>query len=75
MESDDANLESLRSTLSCVYLKLEAESLTEPDRVELIARAEVVQDQVDAIQDVVDDDELARPGAAPVPPSSDDRLF
>ncbi len=43
--------------LSCVFEKLGAESLTEPDRVELVARAEVVQDQIDAIQDVIDDEE------------------
>ncbi|MEV6073211.1 hypothetical protein AB0L82_42270 [Nocardia sp. NPDC052001] len=48
-------LENLRSALSCVYEKLGAESLTEPDRVELVARAEVVQDRIDALQDVVDD--------------------
>ncbi|MEV6769544.1 hypothetical protein AB0N05_13045 [Nocardia sp. NPDC051030] len=51
MESDN-KLEGLRSALSCVFEKLGAESLTEPDRVELVARAEVVQDQIDAIQDV-----------------------
>ncbi|MFE2961285.1 hypothetical protein [Nocardia tengchongensis] len=56
MESD-SKLEDLRSALSCVYEKLGAESLTEPDRVELVARAEVVQDQIDAIQDVIDDEE------------------
>ncbi|MVU80540.1 hypothetical protein GPX89_25235 [Nocardia sp. ET3-3] len=47
----DSELEDLRSVLSCVFEKLGAESLTEPDRVELVARAEVVQDQIDAIQD------------------------
>ncbi|MEV0463849.1 hypothetical protein ACFXO9_12535 [Nocardia tengchongensis] len=56
MESD-SKLEDLRSALSCVFEKLGAESLTEPDRVELVARAEVVQDQIDAIQDVIDDEE------------------
>ncbi|RDI67414.1 hypothetical protein [Nocardia pseudobrasiliensis] len=50
MESD-SKLEDLRSALSCVMEKLGAESLTEPDRIELVARAEVVQDQIDAIQD------------------------
>ncbi|WP_157534921.1 hypothetical protein [Nocardia inohanensis] len=44
-------LEDLRSTLSCVFEKLGAESLTEPDRVELEERAEVVQTQIDEIQD------------------------
>ncbi|WP_280275640.1 hypothetical protein [Nocardia wallacei] len=39
--------------LSCVFEKLGAESLTEPDRVELVARAEVVQGQIEAIQDVI----------------------
>ncbi|WP_327145840.1 hypothetical protein [Nocardia sp. NBC_01327] len=58
MESG-AKLEDLRSVLSCVYQKLDAESLTEPDRVELVARAEVVQDQIDAIQDVIGNDEPA----------------
>ncbi|MFE3102156.1 hypothetical protein ACFROC_01330 [Nocardia tengchongensis] len=56
MESDN-KLEDLRSALSCVFEKLGAESLTEPDRIELVARAEVVQDQIDAIQDVIDDEE------------------
>ncbi|UGT43636.1 hypothetical protein LTV02_09735 [Nocardia yamanashiensis] len=49
MDSGD-KLEDLRSTLSCVFEKLGAETLTEPDRVELVARAEVVQEQIDAIQ-------------------------
>ncbi|MFI6217812.1 hypothetical protein ACIBCD_37895 [Nocardia brasiliensis] len=48
--AQDSELEDLRSMLSCVFEKLGAESLTEPDRVELVARAEVVQDQIDAIQ-------------------------
>lgn len=52
----DSKLEDLRSALSCVFEKLGAESLTEPDRIELVARAEVVQDQIDAIQDVIDDE-------------------
>lgn len=69
----DSNLEDLRSALSCVYEKLGAESLTEPDRVELVARAEVVQDQIDAIQYAVGDEEGARIGDAPVPES--DPLF
>ncbi len=34
--------------------KLGAESLTEPDRIELVARAELVQDEIDAIQYVDD---------------------
>ncbi|MGW2660485.1 hypothetical protein ACWCW7_05935 [Nocardia tengchongensis] len=68
MESDN-KLEDLRSVLSCVFEKLGAESLTEPDRVELVARAEVVQDQIDAIQDVIDDEEQ------PVPEPWGDRLF
>ncbi|MGW4533542.1 hypothetical protein ACWEOI_21585 [Nocardia sp. NPDC004340] len=59
MESD-GKLEDLRSVLSCVFEKLGAESLTEPDRVELVARAEIVQDQIDAIQDVIDDEEGLR---------------
>ncbi|MGW4243883.1 hypothetical protein [Nocardia sp. NPDC004722] len=49
-------LEALRSELSCVFEKLGAESLTEPDRVELVGRAEVVQDRIDALQGVVDDE-------------------
>lgn len=69
----DSKLEDLRSALSCVYEKLGAESLTEPDRVELVARAEVVQDQIDAIQYAVGDEEGARIGDAPVPES--DPLF
>ncbi|RDI51598.1 hypothetical protein [Nocardia mexicana] len=56
MESDN-KLEDLRSALSCVFEKLGAESLTEPDRVELVARAEVVQDRIDAIQHVVGDED------------------
>ncbi|MFC9440459.1 hypothetical protein [Nocardia sp. NPDC057030] len=71
MESD-SNLEDLRSVLSCVFEKLGAESLTEPDRVELVARAEVVQDRIDAIQDVFDDEE---PVATSAPESPADRLF
>ncbi|MET9030066.1 hypothetical protein ABZW96_31235 [Nocardia sp. NPDC004168] len=59
--------------LSCVFEKLGAESLTEPDRIELVARAEVVQDQIDAIEDVIDDEERVRVGTTPVP--SGDRLF
>lgn len=74
MESG-TRLENLRSALSCVYEKLDAESLTEPDRVELVTRAEVVQDQIDAIQDVIGNDELARTRTRPVPPPSSDRLF
>ncbi|MFI5780317.1 hypothetical protein [Nocardia sp. NPDC051570] len=74
MESG-TKLEDLRSALSCVYEKLAAESLTEPDRVELVARAEVVQDHIDAIQDVIDTDELARTRTRPAPPHSSDRLF
>ncbi len=70
MESD-SELEDLRSTLSCVFEKLDAESLTEPDRVELVARAEVVQDQIDAILYVVDEEPVSSP--APEPP--DYRLF
>ncbi|WP_405136099.1 hypothetical protein [Nocardia sp. NBC_01388] len=58
MESG-TQLEDLRSALSCVYQKLDAESLTEPDRVELVARAEVVQDQIDAIQNAIGNEELA----------------
>ncbi|QLY29174.1 hypothetical protein [Nocardia huaxiensis] len=68
----DSKLEDLRSVLSCVFEKLGAECLTEPDRVELVARAEVVQDQIDAIQDDIDDERM-RTTAAPEP--SDDRLF
>ncbi|MFG1796021.1 hypothetical protein [Nocardia sp. NPDC049149] len=71
MESE-IKLEELRSALSCVYEKLGAESLTEPDRVELVARAEVVQDQIDAIQDAVDEDHV-RGQTSPEP--SGDRLF
>ncbi|WP_280356086.1 hypothetical protein [Nocardia otitidiscaviarum] len=71
MESD-SKLEDLRSALSCVFEKLGAESLTEPDRVELVARAEVVQDQIDAIQDA-DGEEHVRITAAPEP--SGERLF
>ncbi|NNH70196.1 hypothetical protein HLB23_10035 [Nocardia uniformis] len=74
MESD-SKLEDLRSVLSCVFEKLGAESLTEPDRVELVARAEVVQDRIDAIQDVSDDEECVRMRTTPVPESSGDRLF
>ncbi|MBF6127545.1 hypothetical protein [Nocardia brasiliensis] len=69
----DSNLEDLRSALSCVYEKLGAESLTEPDRVELVARAEVVQAQIDAIQYAVGDEAAARIGDAPVPET--DPLF
>ncbi|MFD8246641.1 hypothetical protein [Nocardia sp. NPDC059691] len=75
MESD-SKLEDLRSVLSCVFEKLGAESLTEPDRIELVARAEVVQDQIDAIEDVIDDEERVRVGTTTlVPEPSGDRLF
>ncbi|MFE3056008.1 hypothetical protein [Nocardia sp. NPDC059239] len=74
MESE-SKLENLRSVLSCVFEKLEAESLTEPDRVELVARAEAVQDQIDAIEDVIADEELVCTRTAPVPEHSSDRLF
>ncbi|MET8428539.1 hypothetical protein [Nocardia sp. NPDC004860] len=74
MESD-SKLEDLRSVLSCVFEKLGAESLTEPDRVELVARAEVVQDQIDAIQDVGGDEEHVRVRITSVPEPSGDRLF
>ncbi|MFF0633881.1 hypothetical protein ACFYTS_15405 [Nocardia sp. NPDC004151] len=74
MESD-SKLEDLRSVLSCVFEKLGHESLTEPDRVELVARAEVVQDQIDAIQDVIDDEERGRMLTTPVPEPSGDQLF
>ncbi|MBB5916948.1 hypothetical protein BJY24_005860 [Nocardia transvalensis] len=74
MESD-GKLEDLRSVLSCVFEKLGAESLTEPDRVELVARAEVVQDQIEAIQDGIDDEERARMRTTAVPEPTGDRLF
>ncbi|MFE9581004.1 hypothetical protein ACFYO1_31840 [Nocardia sp. NPDC006044] len=74
MESD-SNLEDLRSVLSCVFEKLGAESLTEPDRVELVARAEVVQDQIDAIQDVIADEEGVAMRTTSVPEPPGDRLF
>ncbi|WP_159080295.1 hypothetical protein [Nocardia suismassiliense] len=71
----DSKLEDLRSVLSCVFEKLGAESLTEPDRVELVTRAEVVQDQIDAIQDVGCDEEHVHMRTTQVPEPSDDRLF
>ncbi|WP_433655048.1 hypothetical protein ACQPW1_29500 [Nocardia sp. CA-128927] len=74
MESE-TKLEDLRSALSCVYEKLGAESLTEPDSVELVGRAEVIQDQIDAIQYVIGDEELALTPNQPAPPPSSDRLF
>ncbi|MBL1076444.1 hypothetical protein JK358_18765 [Nocardia sp. 2] len=73
MESD-SKLEDLRSLLSCVVEKLGAESLTEPDRVELVARAAVVQDQIDAIQDGINKT-LLPTTTTPVPEPPDDRLF
>lgn len=74
MESG-TKLEDLRSALSCVYQKLDAESLTQPDNIELVARAEVIQDQIDAIQDAIGNDEVARTRTRPAPPPSSDRLF
>ncbi|WP_194836600.1 hypothetical protein [Nocardia sp. XZ_19_369] len=74
MESD-SKLEDLRSVLSCVFEKLGAESLTEPDRVELVTRAEVVQDQIDAIEDVVCDEERVPVRTTHEPEPSGDRLF
>ncbi|WP_306363921.1 hypothetical protein [Nocardia sp. CC227C] len=74
MESD-SQLENLRSVLSCVFEKLGAESLTEPDRIELVARAEVMQDRIDAIQDAVGDEEHAPTRTTPVPEPAGDRLF
>lgn len=68
-------LEDLRSALSCVYEKLGAESLTEPDCIELVARAEVIQDQIDTIQDAVGNDEVASARTTPTPPPASDRLF
>ncbi|WP_158675581.1 hypothetical protein [Nocardia stercoris] len=68
-------LEDLRSALSCVFEKLGAESLTEPDRVELVERAGVVQDQIDALQDAVDDEEPVPMQPTPVPEPFGDRLF
>ncbi len=65
-------LEGLRSALSCVYEKLDAESLTQPDSIELVARAEAIQDQIDAMQDAVGDDELAD---TRTPPPASDTLF
>lgn len=56
-------LEDLRSALSCVYEKLEAESLTEPDSIELVARAEAIQDQIDTIQDAIGNDEVGQANA------------
>lgn len=61
--------------LSCVFEKLGAESLTEPDRVELVARAGVVQDRIDAIEDAVDEEERVRMRTLPVPEPSSDLLF
>lgn len=72
MESD-IELENLRSVLSCVFEKLGAETLTEPDRVELVARAEVVQERIDTIQDVISDEAGEAIGTVPDP--SEDRLF
>ncbi|WP_405166702.1 hypothetical protein OG203_17350 [Nocardia sp. NBC_01499] len=74
MESG-TELENLRSALSCVYEKLNAESLTGPDSIELVARAEVIQDRIDAVEDVVGNDELARTRTPPTPPPSSDMLF
>ncbi|MEV6560890.1 hypothetical protein AB0M22_34580 [Nocardia sp. NPDC051756] len=74
MESE-TKLEDLRSALSCVYEKLGAESLTGPDSIELSARAEVIQDQIDAIQDVLIEDELAPPPNPPASPPPSDPLF
>ncbi|WP_433579271.1 hypothetical protein [Nocardia brasiliensis] len=71
----DSELEELRSVLSCVFEKLGAESLTEPDRVELVARAEVVQDRIDAIQYPVGDEERVSMGDTPVPETPADPLF
>ncbi|MGW0247232.1 hypothetical protein ACWDYH_11400 [Nocardia goodfellowii] len=71
----DTKLEDLRSVLSCVFEKLGAESLTEPDRVELVARAGVVQDRIDAIEDAVDEEERVRMRTLPVPEPSSDLLF
>lgn len=67
MESS-TELEDLRSALSCVYEKLNAESLTGPDSIELVARAEVLQNQIDAVEDVIGTAELACP---PTYPSTD----
>ncbi|QBS44693.1 hypothetical protein [Nocardia sp. CS682] len=71
----DSKLEDLRSVLSCVFEKLGAESLTEPDRVELVARAEVVQDQIDEIEDVVRDEEHVHMRTTHAPEPSGDQLF
>ncbi|MFI9407139.1 hypothetical protein [Nocardia sp. NPDC052316] len=71
----DSELENLRSALSCVFEKLGAESLTEPDRVELVARAELVQDQIDAIQEAARDEERVHTQPTQVPETSEDRLF
>ncbi|MFB8277953.1 hypothetical protein [Nocardia colli] len=58
-----------------MYEKLGAESLTEPDRIELVTRAEVVQDQIDAIQDAIGNDEFEHAPTPPEPAPSSDRLF
>ncbi|MGX1811347.1 hypothetical protein ACWIGI_36970 [Nocardia sp. NPDC055321] len=44
-------LEDLRSALSCVYVKLEAETITQPDVIELQARAEILEGEIGAILD------------------------
>lgn len=67
------NLEDLRSALSCVYLKLDAESLTHPDSIELSARAGVLQDHIDAILDSTEPQPQALP--RPIPPPSSEQLF
>ncbi|WP_330179470.1 hypothetical protein OHB26_23740 [Nocardia sp. NBC_01503] len=68
-------LEDLRSALSCVYEKLGAESLTEPDCLELVARAEVIQDRIDTIQYAISDEEIAPTRTATTLPPASDRLF
>ncbi|MFE6857118.1 hypothetical protein [Nocardia sp. NPDC057668] len=70
-------LENLRSALSCVYLKLEAETITEPDVVELQTRAEVLEGEIGAILDAEVIERMGeRPRGAPSHSSdSADTLF
>ncbi|WP_067688953.1 hypothetical protein [Nocardia jejuensis] len=74
MESGN-ELEDLRSALSCVYRKLEAETLTHPDSVELVARAGTLEDRIDTILDAVEVEAETGDRLRPNPDSSSDTLF
>ncbi|MEV6073395.1 hypothetical protein AB0L82_43195 [Nocardia sp. NPDC052001] len=70
-------LEELRSALSLIYEKLDTETITEPECIELEERAGVIQDEIDAILNVIGAEvqKALRERPRPASPPSSERLF